>query len=87
MKNLSNNIFKLLTPRERRGAFVIFLLLIIGMLLETIGISLVIPFIAIMIEDDLGSKYPFIIPILNLLENPSKQTLLMMGMIALVSFI
>ena len=79
MKKLSKKIFSLLTLKEKKGAFVIFIFLIIGMFLETLGISLVIPFMAIMIEDDIAFKYPFILPLLNFLDNPSKQFLLFIG--------
>ena len=60
-------------------------LMLIGMVLETLGIGLVIPAMAVMTQADLAVKYPAAAPILHLLGNPSHSQLLVGGMLILVA--
>ena len=57
--------------------------MIIGMMVETLGIGLVIPAIALFMEDDIGTAYPFLRPMLSALGSPGKQQLVIGGMPAL----
>lgn len=59
-------------------------LMLIGMLLETLGIGLVIPALALMTQGDLTVKYPALEPWLNSLGNPSHEQLIIYGMLVLV---
>ena len=59
-------------------------LMLIGMALETLGIGLVIPALALMTHGELAAKYPAIVPWLNALGNPSHERLVIIGMLTLV---
>lgn len=74
----------LLTPDQRRAAAVLLGLILIGMVLETLGIGLVIPALALMTQSDLTTRYPALAPWLNALGNPTHERLVIAGMLALV---
>jgi len=84
--NLStaHKIWDLLTPAERRGAVVLLCLMFVGMGLETLGVGLVIPAIALLTQRDFADHYPALQPILFALGNPSHKSLVVGGMLALV---
>lgn len=77
-------LWNLLTPKQRRSAFMLLALMFVGMLLETVGIGLVIPAMALMTQTDLAAKYPAAAPVLGMLGNPGHKQLLVGGMLALV---
>ena len=77
-------LWSLLTPKQRRSAFMLLALMFIGMLLETVGIGLIIPAIALMTQTDLAAKYPDAAPFLAMLGSPGHKQLLVGGMLALV---
>ena len=80
----AQKIWDLLTLSERRSAVVLLGLMIIGMLLETLGVGLVIPVLALLTQQDLANNYPALQPTLRALGNPSQQTLIIGGMLVLV---
>tara|TARA_Y100000768_G_scaffold333690_1_gene273933 strand:- start:66438 stop:68186 length:1749 start_codon:yes stop_codon:yes gene_type:complete len=86
MNKLQSKIFSLFTSGEKKFSIIIFFLLIVGMVLETFGVGLIIPFVVILIENDIGEKYPFIRPILDFIGNPSKNDLIFMSLFALIFF-
>lgn len=77
-------IWDLLTSVARCSAVVLLGLMFIGMVLETLGIGLVIPALALMTQGDLGTKYPVLAPWLNSFGNPSHERLVIAGMLTLV---
>ena len=77
-------LWHLLTLEQRRAAIVLMGLMLIGMVLETLGIGLVIPALALMAQGDMGAKYPALAPWLNSLGNPSRERLVIVGMLILV---
>lgn len=77
-------LWYLLTTGQRHAAIALFGLMLIGMVLETLGIGLVIPALALMTQDDLAAKYPVLAPWLNGLGNPGHERLVIYGMLALV---
>ena len=79
------SIYALLTPPERKRALVVFALMVAGMALETLGIGLVIPAMALLVDSDLAGTYPALDAILDALGNPSHVRLIVMGMLALVA--
>lgn len=83
MKDLRESWY-LLSSAQRRSALILIGLMLIGMVLETLGIGLVIPALALMTQDDLATKYPIIEPWLNGIGNPSQEKLVVGGMIVLV---
>jgi ABC-type multidrug transport system fused ATPase/permease subunit len=80
----ARKIWSLLTPSERRGALLLLALMFIGMALETLGVSLVIPAIALLAQKDPAANYPALKPALEALGNPSQQSLVVGGLLALV---
>jgi len=77
-------IWDLLRVPERRSTVVLLGLMFIGMVLETVGIGLVIPAIALLTQSDLATKYPSLRPIFQALGNPSQQALVVGAMLGLV---
>ena len=80
----AQKIWGLLTSAERRKAVVLLGLMLIGMVLETIGIGLAIPALALLTQSDFARNYPALRPTLQSLGNPSQQTLVIGGMLILV---
>jgi ABC-type multidrug transport system fused ATPase/permease subunit len=78
-------IRELLTPAERRSALAMLLLMLVGMTLETAGIGLVIPAVALLVQEDVAASYPQFRTILEALGNPGRAELVMGGMAALVA--
>lgn len=60
------------------------LMMLIGMGLETLGVGLVIPAIALLTQSDLAVKYPALQPLLLMMGSPSREVLVVGGMLALV---
>jgi ATP-binding cassette, subfamily B, bacterial PglK len=78
------NFWFMLTPAQHRSAIFLLGLMLVGMVLETLGISMIIPILALMTNDNLSSSYPMLIPWLNRLGDPSHQELVVLAMSALV---
>jgi len=79
-----HKIWGLLTFEERRTAAMLLVAMIVGMLLETLGIGLVIPALALLTQRDFVNNYPVLQPILWAMGNPDQQTLVIGGMLMLV---
>ncbi len=77
-------LWHLLSPEQRRAAMLLLALMLIGMVLETLGIGLVVPTLALMTQGDIASRYPLLAPLLNNLGNPSRERLVIAGMLILV---
>lgn len=77
-------IWQLLTSDERRHATSLLCLMGIGMLLETLGVGLVMPAIALLTQKDLAISYPVLAPVLESIGNPTEKMLVTVGMLALV---
>ena len=80
----AKKVWQLLNPREHRAALAQLGLMLIGMVLETLGIGLVIPALTLMTQSDLAVKYPLLAPWLNRLGHPSQERLIIVGMLILV---
>ncbi len=78
-----NKIWKILTVEQHKNAVILLFLMILGMLLETLGFSLLLPALALMTQNDLVNQYPFLRPFLDYLGNPSTNELIVIGMIML----
>lgn len=81
---LIRKIWEFLGPIQRRGAITLLLFMVLGMGLETLGIGLVIPAIALLTQPDFSQHYVFVRPIFTSLGSPSRQTLAIGGMGTLV---
>jgi len=82
---IQNKIWKLLTSKQRRSAVYLLSLMMIGMVLETMGIGLVVPALTLVTESDIVSQYPVMQPLVNILGNPTHERLVVYGLLALVS--
>jgi ATP-binding cassette, subfamily B, bacterial PglK len=78
-------IHELLTPPQRRSAAWLLIMMLIGMLLETLGIGLVIPVLGLLTAENAIRSYPTLAHILPGLGNPSREQLVIGGMVALVA--
>lgn len=61
-------------------------LIVVGMVLETLGIGLVVPAVAFMTQADFVERYPAIAPVLEKIGSPSQSKIVVLGMLALVGF-
>ncbi len=80
----ARKIWSLLTSAERRSAVMLLGLMFIGMVLETLGVGLVIPALALLTQHDFARNYPMLQPALQALGNPSQQSMVVGGMLVLV---
>jgi len=78
-------IRQLLTRPERKNALALLSLMVVGMTLETLCTGLVIPAIALMMQQDLASSYPQVQPLLDSLGNPTQVELIVIVMLGLVA--
>lgn len=79
-----SRILSLLTQVEKRKAWFLLLLMFVGMLLETMSIGLVVPFIGLMLLDDVAIKYPALAPVLTYFNSPSQTQMIIGAMVFLV---
>ena len=77
-------LIELLTRREQRQMVGLLFLMLVGMAFEVIGLSLVIPAIALMTQPNLVESYPKLKPVLELIGNPSQVELVARGMLVLI---
>ena len=68
---------------QRRSAIFLIGLMLIGMMLETLGVGLILPVLSLMINGNLTSDYPFLAPWISYLGNPSQEKLVVFAMMAL----
>jgi ATP-binding cassette, subfamily B, bacterial PglK len=78
-------IYSLLTPSERARALRLLGLMVFGMILETLGIGLVIPAVALLMQRDLAASYPQAQPWLDMLGHPTQRQLVIGGVLSLVA--
>lgn len=81
----TRKVWWMFTSKQRNSSIILFFLMFIGMFLEIMGIGLILPALALITQNDLASKYPFIISWLELLDNPSREFLVIFIMLLLVS--
>jgi ATP-binding cassette, subfamily B, bacterial PglK len=74
----------ILTPDQRRAAGVLLFLMLVGTILETLGIGLLIPTLALLTEPDIHLRYPAVAPLLARLGHPSHPQLVAAGISVLV---
>lgn len=77
-------VWSIIPAEKRPKAVSLLLLMAVGMILEMLGIGLILPFIAILTDNELIEKYPMVIDFFAKIGNPKKETLLMGVMLALV---
>src|SRR5256886_8842343 len=80
----SGKFWGLLTREQRRSAVALLGLMLIGMVLETLGISAVMPALSLMTTRDVAAAHPKLAPLLAALGHPTQTQLVVGGMLALV---
>ena len=73
----------MLAPAQRRTGVLLLGFILIGMLLETLGVGVVIPVLTLMTQSNPVSSYPALAPWLDFLGNPSHEQLVVFAMLAL----
>ncbi len=74
----------LLLPEQRRAAIWLLVLMLLGMVIETLSVGMLTPALEVMTQRDLAGQHPWIAPWLVRLGNPSQERLVLLGMAALV---
>ena len=82
VRNLSAS-WQLLLKEERRTGVFLLGLMIIGMGLETLGVGLVLPVLAVLAQGDFASWFQTMPAVLEMLGNPSQSTMVVLGMLVL----
>jgi ATP-binding cassette, subfamily B, bacterial PglK len=82
--SIATKTWGLLAPARRRSAIKLGLLMVVGMMLEMLGVGLVIPAIALLTQQDLAANYPIFRPVIGALGISTQQDLIIGAMLALV---
>lgn len=77
-------IWSMLPVLKRKSAVKLWLMMVIGMAFEMLGVGLVVPVVALLMQQNIAANYPFLKSVITFLGNPSQQTLLIFAMSALV---
>ena len=84
-KSTARKIWALLSASERRAALGVLGLMCVGMVLETLGVGLVVPALALFTQTDIAAHYPVLRPLLDALGNPTQRALVVGAMTVLVA--
>jgi ATP-binding cassette, subfamily B, bacterial PglK len=79
------NIKRILPKKYHRKSYIVIALTLIGTVLETVGIGLVIPAVALMTDENITNKYAYLTPLFNGPEKPSHSQLAIYGALLLLS--
>ena len=75
----------ILNPSDRYRALRLLFIMLIAVLLETLGISLILPITSIMIEEDITQIHPLITDIYIYFESPTKGNLISFFVILMIA--
>lgn len=79
-QNIYKKLWSLLNSEKKYQSLWLLIAMIVGMILEMLGIGLIIPALIMISQDNLVDSYPFIAPYIDYVGNPSQQTLIIYGM-------
>lgn len=79
-----SKFFYLLNNSQKKQLIYLFFLLLIGMFFEVLGIGILIPILSLLMDSNIGNKYPNLLPFLKMIGSPSQFTLVIYGMSFLV---
>lgn len=82
--NSSLKLWGLLTSRQRRVAVMLLGMMLIGMVMEMLGIGLIIPALSLMMQSSSVTRYPILTPWLESLGTMSQEKLIVAGIVTLV---
>ena len=74
----------ILNPSDRFRALRLLFIMLMAVLLETLGISLILPIASIMIEEDITQIHPIIANIYIYFESPSKGNFISLFVILMI---
>ena len=81
--SVAHKVLAVLDPDQRRAAGGLFLLMLVGMAFETLGVGLVVPAMAVLMQDDPAARSPHVASVLRLLGEPSQAALVAWAVSAL----
>ncbi len=87
-KSVFDNLYGLwaLLPKSHRNeTFAILLLSVVGTLLEVLGIGLVIPAIALILDNNIEIRFPIFATLFQLLGRPTQVILIYYGLLVIFS--
>jgi ABC-type multidrug transport system fused ATPase/permease subunit len=84
-QSVPQKVWYLLGPELQRRSLVLFGLMLVGMALETLGIGLVIPALALMTQSDMPVRFPVLARWIERAGSPGQAELVMLGMATLVA--
>jgi ABC-type multidrug transport system fused ATPase/permease subunit len=82
--SLIASLWRILTPAERRGAGVLSVLMLVGMLLEALGTGLIVPALDVMTSPDLSVTSPALVRWIPAVTRGTRPQLVITGMALLV---
>lgn len=86
MTNIIKETLQTLSFNEKNRIYFLIFLSTIAVLLETFGVSLIIPFVALILEDNIYDIHPYLSELLVSIGSPEKFELLVIGFAILVGF-
>jgi ABC-type multidrug transport system fused ATPase/permease subunit len=84
MLQLFKQIFSLLNTSERKQAAWLLVLMLIGMVFETVGVGLAIPVATLLMQENGGAQNQAVEKLLRFFGNPPQTTVICWGMLVLV---
>ena len=78
-------IFKLLVQSERKQAYILLCLMVVGTVLEIASIGLILPALTIMNQQTTSSSAVWLLHVLNFLGHPTQNELIVIGVSALLA--
>lgn len=85
-RSILEKLWYLLTPSERRDAIAILCLMLVGMILEALGIGIIVPALALLTRDDFVERMQHVGVLGGLVADLSRAQFIVGGMGALVIF-
>lgn len=82
--NSSLKLWGLLTSQQRRVAAMLLGMMLIGMVMEMLGIGLIIPALSLMMQSSSVTRYPILTPWIESLGTMSQEKLIVVGIVTLV---
>lgn len=82
--NSVRELWQLLTGSQRRTAIFLLGLMVVGSILETMGIGLVVPLLGLITDPDPARRYPVLGRVIEALGNPSRERFIITAMLTVL---
>src|SRR5690348_5801103 len=79
------NIWSLIPLRQRKRAVLLIAMMVVGMVLEAIGIGLVLPVIGLITQQDLAASFPALQGLMEQVGHLGQKQAVVVAMLALIS--